>query len=67
MLLQNIQTDIMGEGDVIVFLEIFSARTLFNLVARCNLRVVGTEGSPNTTNFKVHAEFATAAECDVKH
>lgn len=63
MLLQNIQTDIMGEGDVIVFLEIFSARTLFNLVARCNL-LVGTEGSPN---FKVHAEFATAAECDVKH
>ena len=66
MLLQNIQTDIMGEGDVIVFLEIFSARTLFNLVARCNL-FVGTEGFPNTTNFKVHAEFATAAECDVKH
>ena len=66
MLLQNIQTDIMGEGDVMVFLEIFSARTLFNLVARCNL-LVGTEGSPNTTNFKVDSEFATAAECDVKH
>ena len=65
MLVQNIQTHIMGEGDVMVFLEIFSARTLFNLVAPCNL-LVGSEGSPDTMNFKVHAEFATAAECDVK-
>ena len=60
MLVQNIQTHIMGEGDVIVFLEIFSARTLFNLVAPCNL-FVGTEGSPDTMNH-----FSPdASECEM--